>query len=260
MSGKSAENERIVASLRSLGLTKYEAQVYIALLRANSATATGIHGISGVPRASVYPVLSQLEEKGLVSISRSSPRRFTALPPDEGVKSLLARIEADARSAQETLSEVYRESLLADRSGQELIWNVHGIAAIRRKLAELIRDAEKSIRIMAHCDLFSEEIAQALVDKSRTLSVEIYTHRWVAPLPPSMKVVVRPPPELLSGFPKARNASAGGVCVIDDRRILVVIGTGSEDDIALFSESDGFVRFFSRYYAVIRDFAERRGQ
>ena len=59
--------------LKSLGLTKYEALVYIALLRVESASATKIHEISGVPRASVYPVLDKLMKKGLVSVSNTTP-------------------------------------------------------------------------------------------------------------------------------------------------------------------------------------------
>ena len=51
---------RVIECLKSLGLTKYEALVYIALLKMASATASEIHEISDVPRASVYPVIDQL--------------------------------------------------------------------------------------------------------------------------------------------------------------------------------------------------------
>ena len=66
----------LTESLKSLGLTKYEALVYIGLLRVSGATATEIHEISGVPRASVYPVLDRLIQKNLVSVSHATPRRF----------------------------------------------------------------------------------------------------------------------------------------------------------------------------------------
>ena len=61
-----AQAVAIAESLKSLGLTKYEALVYIALLQASGATATEIHELSGVPRASVYPVLERLSQKQLV--------------------------------------------------------------------------------------------------------------------------------------------------------------------------------------------------
>ena len=57
------ESLNIAESLKSLGLTKYEALVYIALLKVAGATATEIHEISGVPRASVYRVLDRLTRK-----------------------------------------------------------------------------------------------------------------------------------------------------------------------------------------------------
>ena len=73
----SGNSVRITECLKSLGLTKYEAHVYIALLQVASATASEIHEISGVPRASVYTVIDQLLEKGLVSVSQSSIKSVT---------------------------------------------------------------------------------------------------------------------------------------------------------------------------------------
>lgn len=250
----------VIERLKSLGLTKYEALVYIALLKVTDATATEIHEISGVPRASVYPVLSQLQEKELAFISQSSPRRFAALPPEEAIKSLLSRIEDEANSARDSLVAIYTQREAADRSSQELIWNLHGSATIRRKLADLIGQAESRIRIMAHSTLFSEDIRQALTEKSRQIPVEIYTHEWDCPVPPSLNVMVKKPPKAFYDIRKARTMMAGGICIIDEKKIYVVIGSGDEDAVALYSEADGFVRFFSRYYALIRDVTKKTDQ
>ena len=83
--------DRLVECLKSLGITKYEALVYIALLRVPSARATEIHETSGVPRASVYPVLDQLLEKNLVSVSQSTPKRFAAVSVEEAMSSHFTR-------------------------------------------------------------------------------------------------------------------------------------------------------------------------
>jgi len=250
----------IVDRLKSLGLTKYEALVYSALLRVTDATATEIHGISTVPRASVYPVLAQLQEKGLVSISQSSPKRFAALPPGEGIGSLLSRIEEDAHQAQEALTAIYRQRLSTERTSQELIWNLYGIAAIRKKLIELIGLSERTVRIMAHDRLLSDEIKKALAEKSEEILVEIFTPAWDADIPPAMRVVLKKPPQPAGDLSRAKEVTAGGVFMFDERKILVVIGSGDEDTTALYSESEGFVRFFSRYYALIRDLAPQQGQ
>jgi hypothetical protein len=40
---------------------------------------------------------------------------------------------------------------------------------------------------------------------------------------------------------------------------MVIVGVGEEDAVALFSESEGFVRFFVRYYNLIFDWAKKTG-
>jgi sugar-specific transcriptional regulator TrmB len=76
---------QLIACLKSLGMINYEARVSIALLRVMSATAREIHELSGVPRASVYPVIDLRREKNLISVSRSAPKRFVAMPTEEAV-------------------------------------------------------------------------------------------------------------------------------------------------------------------------------
>ena len=56
---------------------------------------------------------------------------------------------------------------------------------------------------------------------------------------------------------KVKDMMAGGICIVDNQRVLVILGTGNEDAVALFSETEGFVRFFSRYYNLIVDWAKK---
>ena len=105
----SENSVRVIECLKSLGLTKYEALVYIALLKLESATASEIHEISGVPRASVYTVVDQLLEKGLVSVSQSAPKRFASFSPEDAISKLMEHIERDAQFARDSLSKIYRE-------------------------------------------------------------------------------------------------------------------------------------------------------
>jgi len=138
-----------ISCLKSLGLTKYEALVYIALLRVASATASEIHGISGVPRASVYPVLDQLREKNIVSVSQSSPKRFAAVPPDEGISRLSGKIERDAGYARDALAAIPQEQLIRSEAGEELIWNVRVMENIRGRILESCRN--RPYRYQDHC-------------------------------------------------------------------------------------------------------------
>jgi sugar-specific transcriptional regulator TrmB len=256
MAEPAEESARIAISLKSLGLTKYEALVYIALLRVNGATATEIHGISGVPRASVYPVLDQLKEKELVSVSQSSPKRFAALPPDDGIGNLLSRIEQDADQARKALLTIHQERMNSERVEQELIWNVYGISAVRKKLIELLSHARHRVRLMAHHRILSEDIIKVLNQKARQIAVEIVTHEHNSRISGDIKVYEKKIPEISKELDWAKDLMAGGIFIIDDHTVMVVMGSGEEDSVALYSESVGFLRFFTRYYNFIIEWAK----
>jgi sugar-specific transcriptional regulator TrmB len=251
MKGKTEAPGRLIECLKSLGMTKYEALVYIALLRVQSATASEIHESSGVPRASVYPVLDQLLEKDLVSVSQSAPKRFAALPPDEAVLRLLGRIERDAASAKEALLTIHRRKITPEQGNGELIWNLYGALTIRRRLAEIIAGAERDIRMIALPDILMPEVKAALASVSDRVRAEIITPCWDGPQKKNLKVHVRKTMELPGKPGMAKDLMAGGICIIDKKKVLVIVGSGDADMVALFSESEGFVRFFLRYYTLI---------
>ncbi|HXX54612.1 MAG TPA: helix-turn-helix domain-containing protein [Methanoregula sp.] len=250
-------HDRIVASLKTLGLTKYEALVYIALLRVPSATASGIHEISGVPRASVYPVLDQLLDKSLVTVSQVSPKRFAAIPPEKGMARLQERIHDDAEFAKNTLMTMYREQSAPPVADQELIWNFHGIEAIHDRLEDLIAGADESVRIIAHPQILSDDIRKLLVRTAERIPVELVTPRWERKVPAGMTVYLKNNVDLPGELAKAKDMLAGGVCIVDDRHVMVMVGSGDDDAVALFSGSSGFVRFFKRYYTIIIEWARK---
>lgn len=248
---------RVIECLKSLGLTKYEALVYIALLKVVSATACEIHEISTVPRASVYPVLDQLQEKKLVSVARSTPKRFAAHSPEEGIAIMLSRIERDAAEAREILSSIQRERISHEQSSEELIWNVYGIENIQRKFSEIIQTASHDIRIIAHPQIISPAIIEILTNKAEHADVEIVANQWGSGNVGKMRIYIKKNPDMPRELDRVKDMMAGGICIVDNQRVLVILGTGKEDSVALFSESEGFIRFFSRYYNLIVDWAKK---
>jgi len=250
---------RLVESLKSLGMTKYEALVYIALLRVPSATASEIHESSGVPRASVYPVLDQLLDKDLVSVSQSAPKRFAAIPPVDAITRLVSRIERDADFARSSLVAIHRQRISTEQGSEELIWNLYGIDTIRKRLLDLIAGAAHEIRIIAHPDVLSEEVRTMLNTVSNVVTVEIVTPRWDCPPGENLKIYLKQHPETHHGPGMAKDSMAGGVCIIDGSKVLVIVGSGDPETVALFSESEGFVRFFVRYYNLISEWVKKTG-
>ncbi|RXE57145.1 TrmB family transcriptional regulator [Methanoculleus taiwanensis] len=246
----------IIESLKSLGLTKYEALVYIGLLKVAGATATEIHEISGVPRASVYPVLDRLMQKGLVSVSHTTPRRFNATPPDEGVGTLMHRIEEDAAAAREALVAIYQAKHEDDRGDQELIWSLYGQENIVARLAEAFRNAKRSISMVVNNDLLADAILPLLLSCPNPVAVEVVTDACVGEVPDGMVVHVHHHC-MKSGncghAEKRMPLENAGVFIVDGEKVLVWMGSAGEAPSALYSESAGFVQFFNRYWTNIRD-------
>jgi HTH-type transcriptional regulator, sugar sensing transcriptional regulator len=248
--------DTIVGSLKSLGLTKYEALVYIALLRVAGATATEIHEVSGVPRASVYPVLDRLVQKELVSVSHTTPRRFDAVPPEEGIGHLMHRIEEDALAARKSLEAISLEKYRMERGGQELIWSIYGQENMKNRLAEILRGAKTHVEMVVSSNLLENTVLPMLSTVPGSVATDIITDRWIGEQPEGITFHV-PCRTALCNTVAAQGKSLpyenSGIFLVDDARVLVWMGSAGEAPSALYSESAGFVQFFKRYLGNLRE-------
>jgi sugar-specific transcriptional regulator TrmB len=104
--------------LTDLGLTEYEARVYLALLENPGAAASTLARQARVPRTRVYDVLKGLLERGFVS--RTSGKRLTyrPVPPAQAVDALVAE-ERERRSRQDASLSQLTEALQKVYAGAE---------------------------------------------------------------------------------------------------------------------------------------------
>ncbi|ABN56420.1 MULTISPECIES: TrmB family transcriptional regulator [Methanoculleus] len=249
----------LLESLKSLGLTKYEALVYIGLLRTSGATATEVHEISGVPRASVYPVLDRLVQKELVSVSHTTPKRFDAVAPDQGVENLMRRIESDAESARAALDVFYREKGLEGRGDRELVWTIYGEENIRTRLAGMFGSAERSVEVLATWDILQGGVLPLLESAPDSVPVDIVTERWEGEQPSRFRLHLLP----LAGLRETRLPTENllpyersGVFLVDDSRALLWMGAVDGQPSALYSESEGLVLFVRRHITTVTEWAK----
>jgi len=246
----------VIDALRSLGLTKYEARVYMALLGVSGATATEIHEISDVPRASVYSVLDRLIEKNLVTISHTTPKRFAAISPEDGISQLMQHIEANAGIASKALSEIHEKQIDLQKGAQEGIWSIQGRKHINQRLRSLLLHAEISVWLFASRKFMETSLPGVIDEIAETVRIEVLTDHWEGRSRPDMEV------RLIGVLGVHENMpfhEASGVFIIDDKIVMLVMGgAGEEDSSALLSESAGFIIFFRRYRDVIRAWAKVR--
>jgi HTH-type transcriptional regulator, sugar sensing transcriptional regulator len=244
---------RTIDSLKMLGLTKYEALVYIGLLKVAGATATELHEISGVPRASVYPVLDRLVQKNLVSVSHSTPKRFNAVAPEEGIDNLLGRIESEAAEAKKALDQIYRRRIEGERGDQEFIWSIYGNQNILVRTIELLRNAEHSIRIVASWPLLKHIVPELQQLNQESVDIEIISDDWEGDMPEGVRIHVFRHPML---HEKTMSLECAGVFQVDGSKVLLWMGSPADVPCALYSESMGFVQFFKRYWSSVKAWVE----
>lgn len=75
--------------LSDIGLSKYEACAYLALLGYDGSTAVEVADRAGVPRQRIYDVLDSLRAKDMILIREGRPARHTAHPPARALPALL---------------------------------------------------------------------------------------------------------------------------------------------------------------------------
>ncbi|WP_420545734.1 TrmB family transcriptional regulator [Nitrosopumilus sp.] len=79
----------LTVSLEEFGLSKYEAQAYVALISKGTISAGELAYYSEIPRTKIYPTLLKLENKKLVIISKSKPIMCTAVAPEDAFDGII---------------------------------------------------------------------------------------------------------------------------------------------------------------------------
>lgn len=148
MDGGPDASKGVVDKLRRLGLSTYEARVFAALVKIGTATAREVSEVDGIPRSQVYGAADDLIERGLVSARNSRPKKYQAVSLDEAESQLARRLERERTEAFEQLSAMQETAVVEEERNN--VWTIVGTDPIRKRAAQLIRDAEE--RVVIGCE------------------------------------------------------------------------------------------------------------
>ena len=105
--------------LERLGLSEVEAEIYLALLsRGGSWRAGALATTLRIPRSTVYLVLNTLLNRGLVENEAGYGGRFSAIPAERALPSLIAAQREQLLRRQREIAE---QELVASKLARELI-------------------------------------------------------------------------------------------------------------------------------------------
>ncbi|MFC7215119.1 TrmB family transcriptional regulator [Saliphagus sp. GCM10025334] len=214
--------------LQDLGLSQYEAQTLLNLLRLGTGTAQDITRINGVPRTRVYEAADQLHELGFVDIQHTTPRKFIVISKETIVRMLNTKRETTITELSEYLETIGPAQPQQEQYG---VWTVTGREAVSSRIDEFVAEADEQIVYMTVDELLTDAHLEALRDADDR-GVEIY----LAGISGAVKDRVReevPSITLFETLWEWQDTPAGSLLITDEETALVSVleDEATADDI-----------------------------
>lgn len=167
--------EKLVNSLKKLGLNRYESLTYIGLNRIITGTADEIAKISDLPRSRIYDILNELEKKGFVEVERERPIKYSVIEPKIIIRKQKNKFIEEMDECEEKLQELYDNQISEVRAP---VWLIHSNEKIIKKEIEVIENAKKSITIRLGFLLENEgeEIIKAFRQIPESIEIKIISN------------------------------------------------------------------------------------
>ncbi|HDZ1986474.1 TPA: TrmB family transcriptional regulator, partial [Klebsiella pneumoniae] len=148
----------LVSKLMAFGLTKTDANVYIALLKNGRASGYKIAKDISLSRSSVYSSIDSLYKNGFIFMADGDTKEYQAKSPDL----IFNQIEKETIENISVLKKELSKMMLKD--DKEFVYNVSGFDNLLQKAKELLDKSQVEIYINTdfHLDVFSKELINAI--------------------------------------------------------------------------------------------------
>jgi sugar-specific transcriptional regulator TrmB len=142
----------------NLGLSEYEARVYVSLVMEGPSEARKLGLRCGVPRTKVYATLKKLLERGLVFELPVVPRKFAPVSPAEIFEPHLSHFKektsesvislVELEEAVSFLEDAYTKAQSTLEPKKVEAWILEGQSEILGKIREMLTRAEKKVTVL----------------------------------------------------------------------------------------------------------------
>lgn len=154
-------DDHAIDGLKRLGLTTYEARVFLALQKLGRGAASEVSNVADVPRSQVYGAAEGLEERGLVETQQSTPTVYRPVPLEQARRLLLDQLAETGAETFDYLDAIQNSHEQDERT--ESIWLLNGSDAIKSRAGELVEGAdERVLYATKDPELLDDEIHAAL--------------------------------------------------------------------------------------------------
>lgn len=173
--------DRLREALAEFGLSPNQSKIFVFLGKFGAKTAPEISKALRFPRTETYHVINALQNQGIVTAEFSSPTKYSALPIDKALTTLVSmeREKINSLSKQrKNVIEIWNDipsfSIEANDEQKEKLQVLQGSTSINNKIMSMIRNSqteflllgtEKDIAKFYHADFF--EVIDSSTIKAR---------------------------------------------------------------------------------------------
>lgn len=155
--------QEIIASIKDLGFTEYEARAYIAALqKGQPVTGYELSKLSGVPTSKIYETIDRLKEKGALWANLTDPVKYVAVNPQQLFRQCQQQFEQTISFLNDNFAQLFIDK------GSEQIWNIHGYDSILAKAEDIIENCTDQA-LVALWPEEAEPLEHALSNKDRVI-------------------------------------------------------------------------------------------
>jgi DNA-binding MarR family transcriptional regulator/predicted transcriptional regulator len=98
-----AIDEKEIGALQRLGLTEYEARLYLALLLSGPLSPSQLSFFGQVPRTKADVAIKELQRHGLLKVLSRKPEVYAPCPPAEVLPARIAKINSEVRESEKII-------------------------------------------------------------------------------------------------------------------------------------------------------------
>ena len=237
--------------LRELGLTEYETETYIALLKSGVLTASEVSDQSNVPYSKIYETLNSLERKGWIEAEHGRPSKYFPKPPVEALSMTRLRFEEKLHGWEKTinaeLQPIFEQREIREKPD---IWILRGELSVLAKLQEMLDNAKSEVMIAVPAFArpfvgFFANFLEGLYERNVRVSFMVVgsAENWNIES------------SGLNAQVRARDSMFGGGVICDSKEALLMLGE-DKPTLVIWSNHVGLVKFARDYFQYLWDSSE----
>ena len=233
-----------VDALRELGLSNYEARVFVALHRLGDGSAQEVAAVADVPRSQVYGAADDLADRGLVEVVESSPKTYRPVSLARARSQLRERIDRQQARAFDNLDAVAGDH--GDRSDAGDVATLRGHGPIRDRAVDLVERADDHVILVGVRDPAVRDDLAAALEARAAAGVDVTVVTDDGALADRLSGV-----RMVVSAASGDEGYAGRTLLVDDATVLLSVPTedGHEpfDEVAMWTAETRIGHILARF-------------